>query len=738
MMKFIPCIYPFLFFSLSFGAAIQDSLFPVPEFLKGNVDFWKKIYTEVSSKEGLLHDRDFPQIIYGRISGSYDSRNVKTFREEIVNSLNNITSHPESTWTDKEKKLFEQFKKHASILDLQGAAERVRFQQGQAERFREGLVRSGMYIDTIRAILTQYGVPLRLAYLPHVESSFNTEAYSKVGAAGLWQFMRGTGRLYGMKIDYSIDERRDPVISTIAAAKYLSSSYKELGTWPLAITSYNHGVYGMKRAVKQTGSTDLAVIIQNYSSRSFKFASSNFYSCFIAASEIAENHASYFPTVALMSPVKYTDITLTHYISSSTLCKYLNISPGTLASLNPAIRPVVFEQHKQLPAGFSIHIPPEISADAAVAALAKIPDSLKSKIPERPRYYKVNKGDNLYAIASRLGVSLHELAYENNITRYNRIRAGQILRVPGHTEKPATKPVEIASAKSRPTEVKSAAEPVVKAAPVVADTEAVIEIARAEVQQILAPEEIPAVKKETVVPIPPPAKVPAPVKSVPEPQEETIPDSLKEAVMTPALAEPESESESDRRQLDRSDFDISIYNLDVVLSSAGTGAEIRVSIEETIGHYAEWLKIPTRRIRKINDMGANSDIRVNSKLLIPIENETDLENFVAARLEYHMAIEEDFYSQYMVSDLKQHTIERGETLWDLCNKGENIIPLWLFKKYNKHIDLNRLVPGMVVQLPIVSENTGEKVKPAGISPAPSQKPFCYNNFRALSPLRLVP
>ena len=195
-----------------------------------------------------------------------------------------------------------------------------------------------------------------------------------------------------------------------------------------------------------------------------------------------------------MSPVKYTDITLTHHISSSTLCKYLNISPGTLASLNPAIRPVVFEQHKQLPAGFSIHIPPEISADAAVAALAKIPDSLKSKIPERPRYYKVNKGDNLYAIASRLGVSLHELAYENNITKYNRIRAGQILRVPGHTEKPPVKPVEIASAKSRPTEVKPA-EPVVKAAPVVADTEAVIEIARAEVQQILAPEEIPVVKR---------------------------------------------------------------------------------------------------------------------------------------------------------------------------------------------------------------------------------------------------
>ena len=134
-----------------------------------------------------------------------------------------------------------------------------------------------------------------------------------------------------------------------------------------------------------------------------------------------------------MSPVKYTDITLTHYISSSTLCKYLNISPGTLASLNPAIRPVVFEQHKQLPAGFSIHIPPEISADAAVAALAKIPDSLKSKIPERPRYYKVNKGDNLYAIASRLGVSFMNLPTRTtspNTTGSARVRYSEFPVIP--------------------------------------------------------------------------------------------------------------------------------------------------------------------------------------------------------------------------------------------------------------------------------------------------------------------
>lgn len=734
--RLIPLLFLCCF--TAFSQAAQDSIFPVPEFLIPNVEFWKNIYTQISSAEGLIHDRDFPQLVYDRVTGKSDSPIVKNRRDQIVSSLHIITSQPESTWTDSERQIFEMFKSKASILDLQGAAERVRFQQGQMERFREGLRRSGMYLDTIKAILASNGVPLQLAYLPHVESSFITEAYSKVGAAGLWQFMRGTGKLYGMKIDYSIDERRDPVIATMAAAKYLSSSYKELGTWPLAITSYNHGVYGMKRAVKQTGSKDLAVIIQNYSSRSFKFASSNFYSCFIAASQIAENHQTWFPSVTLMQPVRYNDISLTHYMNPGTLCKYLGITTEALINLNPAIRPVVFEQHKQLPIGLNIHIPLEISPEKALAALSLIPDSLKSKMPERPRYYQVNKGDNLYAIATRLGVSIHELAYENNITKYNRIRAGQVLRVPGAAAKPESRPVEVASVNAAAAEKKPA--PVV-AEPAVVEpqvSEAAIEIAQAEAQQILAPEEIPVTKNESVVPIPVKPPVSAPVKPIPVPEEEKIPDSLKEAVMATALIEPEAEPSS--RPSVPSDFDINIYNLDVVLSTVGTSAELRVSVDETIGHYADWLKIPTSKIRKLNSMGANSDIRVNSKLLIPVASQTDLENFVAARLEYHMAIEEDFYSQFVVSDLKKHTLERGQTLWDLCNSGENTIPLWLLKKFNKHIDLNRLIPGLTVWIPIISESNDQTVslQPAAIKSATESKPVNVNDTRRLEPLKLVP
>ena len=208
-------------------------------------------------------------MIYQKVTGNASSQEAKSCREKVTAALQNIASQPESTWTKNEMEIRELFKA-APPEAMDGAIDRVRFQQGQKERFIEGLQRSGMYLDTIRAILQQYGIPPRLAYLPHVESSFNTEAYSKVGAAGLWQFMRGTGRLYGMQIDYSIDERRDPVTATIAAAKYLSSSYQEFKSWPLAITSYNHGVYGVKRAVNQTGSKDLAVIIQKYSSRSFQ------------------------------------------------------------------------------------------------------------------------------------------------------------------------------------------------------------------------------------------------------------------------------------------------------------------------------------------------------------------------------------------------------------------------------------------------------------------------------------
>lgn len=676
--------------------------FPTPDILKDRVAFWKKIYTEFSLQDGAIHDRDYPVIIYKKIYGDVSPSNIKKQKERIAASLNIVNTQPQSSWTKDELDIVEMYRQNGLTEKMADAADRIRFQQGQADRFKQGLVRSGLYLDTIRAILKQYGVPERLAYLPHVESSFNTAAYSKVGAAGLWQFMRSTGKVYGMKINYTIDERRDPIISTHGAARYLSSAYKELQSWPLAITSYNHGVNGMKRAVSATGSRDIAYIIQNYESRSFKFASSNFYSCFLAASEIAENYLTYFPHLKLAPKIEYTDYTLTHYIRPDILCKYLNITTDQLIALNPAIRPAVFEQKNKLPAGFKIHIPSSISGNAIAIALAAIPDSLKSNEPEKSKYYKVNKGDNLISIASRLGVSVQELADENNIGRKSHIMIGQLLRVP--ESKGVSNPPKVASAatkspiqKGHDTTVKQIASSV----PDKTDKTNEIALNTSESKTMHKQAEPAEIKKE---------KVQSPSQTASIVKQETVAtadipvaDSLKEIAIEKAV-ESKAEKPNERPAV-QVNFDVSIYNLDATPSSDGSTAEITVSIDETIGHYADWLGIPTSQIRRINNMGRGSDIRINKKLIIPVKQKEVLDQFIQSRIEYHIAIEEDFYLQYKVSDVKQHILKKNQTLWDICNDSENdnIIPLWLFKKYNKHLDLNFLMPGTVLWIPVIAE-----------------------------------
>lgn len=714
---FVPATVLFLLF-LSPAAENydNDTIFPTPAILKDNVEFWKKIYTSVSMNEGLIHDRDHPLVIFKRIPGNSRSKSVRRQKKRIVNALERISSQPESEWGELEHRLVDLYLKHADTGALAGAAGRVRFQMGQKERYREGLIRSGMYLDTIRAILRSYHIPLRLAYLPHVESSFNTEAYSKVGAAGLWQFMRGTGKLYGMRINYTIDERRDPVIATYGAAKYLSSSYEQLGTWPLAITSYNHGVYGMKRAVKQTGSRDIAVIIQKYKSRSFKFASSNFYSCFLAASSIAADFRKYFPDIILKAPVAYNDFVLEHYVTADDFCSFLDIPREQLMMLNPAIRPAVFSKHQRLPKDFVLHIPASKSLGELAAAYRAMPDSLKLETPPRPQYYRVRRGDNLYAISRRLGVSIKELAFENNITRLNRIRAGQVLRVPPKAEITVAYADKKASAAppAAPTAPDTSVKPPTASSlpspPDTTATEAVAEIAQAEAEAILPPEEVAMARKEAPPPEEPAAKLtrlPA-ARKKPESLAAELSDSLKEIAFAPALAQPAG-SGTEKPKIGP-DFDVGIYDLDAVLSPVGTSARIVISVDETIGHYADWLGIPTWRIRRHNTMGRRSTIRINQKLKIPIDKPDALERFAALRLEYHMAIEEDFYSQYTVGNVVSYTLKRGETLWDICNSSENPLPLWLFRKYNRHLDLNRLFAGSMVWIPQVRELTEDELK----------------------------
>jgi membrane-bound lytic murein transglycosylase D len=157
----------------------------------------------------------------------------------------------------------------------------IRKQSGIKNRFEAGIAREKTYWPIISKYLA--GVPRVIGLLPHVESSFNPQAQSKVGATGMWQIMPGTGKLYGLK---SKNALKNVEKSTEVAIQILKENYAELGSWPLALTAYNHGLHGIKRAVKETGSTDFCTIVNNYNGPRFKFASKNFYAQFLAVLRI--------------------------------------------------------------------------------------------------------------------------------------------------------------------------------------------------------------------------------------------------------------------------------------------------------------------------------------------------------------------------------------------------------------------------------------------------------------------
>jgi len=631
----------------TWGKPLQGEVFSTPENLKDNVAFWKKIYTEVSLTEGILHDSDYPLIIYKKITvGNRKGRSRSSFiryhKNLVVQTLKMMNQKSSSRWTSTEQEIADLFTRYADMNELKTAWKRIRFQQGQLERYKEGLERSGAYMAYIRLMFALFNIPDRIAYLPHVESSFNINAYSRVGAAGMWQFMHRTGRLFNLKIDYLIDERRDPIKSTIAAARLLQLNYNELKSWPLAITAYNHGLASMKRAVKVTGSQDIGVIIEKYKNRRFRFASKNFYSCFLAASEIAANAEKYFPDINYHPPLQYKEMQLESYLQPKTLEQYLGIPQEKIIELNPALRPIVFSRQLPIPPGYMLRIPASMSPQSAEEKLAGIPTSEKKSASTILQYYTVRRGDTLSAISRRFRVPIDTLFIANQISSKNRIHIGQVLRIPTRGES------------------------------VTAET--------------------PQPKPQPEPKSPPPPQTPV-VKPI------TPSTTPKEAINNTALEKPKDSTPDE-------EFDATLYHLEVTLLPDNYYAMVTASVDESLGHYAEWLNTSVNKIRSVN--GWIHGINLNQKIKIPLKNQNaSLEQFKARRLEYHMALEEDFYNQYQVVEAKYRDVKYGDTLWGICNRDEEI-PVWLLMKYNPDINLQPLKTKTRLSIPVIAPKNNGK------------------------------
>jgi membrane-bound lytic murein transglycosylase D len=409
--------------------------FPQPPVIQSSVDFWLAIYTRYRLAEGVVHDSRHPEIIYDVIELKHpdapqahriNAARMRQARLKVRDQLDRLIRNPHSNDPDL-KALADLWKAALTPDQLRQAKQHIRCQVGQRDRFREGLIRSFTHIETIRTIFRNAGLPEDLAYLAHVESSFNNRAHSKSGAAGIWQFTRKTGRHY-LHIDPAIDERLDPIRASEAAALLLKTNYRRLGSWPLAITAYNHGIAGLRRAKRRHKT--YAAIFQNYRSRRFRFASRNFYPEFLAAREAARNAQFYFDSLPPQEERRVLRISSDGFVAFSDAARHFNLDIDLLRRLNPALRPAVLNGLQYIPKHYTLRVPAH-EWYYRLAYNARIPAPLLMVCQKRFPLYRVRKGDTLSSIAKRHDLRVADLVAANNLaSRGNRILVNQTLRLP--------------------------------------------------------------------------------------------------------------------------------------------------------------------------------------------------------------------------------------------------------------------------------------------------------------------
>ncbi len=450
-------------------ATAQEGRVPLPEpfvpseELQGRVDFWRLIFTKYGEDQLVFHHRSHPEIIYSvldfsEVRQTKSGKNLARYkenqvREEIIRiqqALNNLAAGKKAS-TSFERRIEQLF--HQIVGNRQSyyrdasTADQIRFQTGIRERFREGVRRSRRYLHAIEMIFQDAGLPTELARLPLVESSFDYKAYSSKGAAGIWQFTRYTGKAY-MRINASLDERRDPILSSRAAARYLANSYEKLRSWPLAITSYNHGLSGVMRAVRQTGSRDISEIIKRYEGESFGFASSNFYAEFLAALDVERNAKYYFPNLDPESPWFFDEVRLERPVQYRTILSALEIEEEELHKHNLALLPPIRNGRVSLPAGFLVKVPQGSGTKLASALshgtvhtitsatehfnenIVNMKKENRRQMKEDGSGYTVSTGDTVGSIARRFGVSQKELMAVNDLTDPRKLRVGKKILIP--------------------------------------------------------------------------------------------------------------------------------------------------------------------------------------------------------------------------------------------------------------------------------------------------------------------
>ena len=425
--------------------------FPCPDALRRRVDFWIDVYGRWRTNDAILHDAQRPHRVYKIIKGkacgtSGNTQFIKEQKRQIRLRLERIAILIEQNKTitqAKDKHYLNMFPERSPAV-LRRATRNLRCQSGNKDGFRNALRRFGTYGPIVRRVLKDAGLHQDIQYLPFVESSYNPEAYSRVGAAGMWQIMPRTARELGLELNATMDERLDPEAASWAAARYLKDSKKNLTVaarskkanvsdselTPFVITSYNYGVNGMRRAIKKLG-PDFLTVLNRYRTKKFRVAVKNFYAGFLAARHVAQNSKRFFGSYSKGRPLRYDTIMLRSSVSIDRIRAVFGISLSRLKSLNPALTRFVWHGWREIPGGYPLRLPLRQGGWAdKIAYLHSLPPEADRGTPKR---YTVRSGDTACAIASAFRVKCRDLIDMNRLGRQAVIRVGQSVQIPMRT-----------------------------------------------------------------------------------------------------------------------------------------------------------------------------------------------------------------------------------------------------------------------------------------------------------------
>jgi membrane-bound lytic murein transglycosylase D len=721
--------------------AAESPFVRTPE-IEPDIRFWTRVYTEVTTNGGLVHDERNLGIVYEVISfpetlsPAQRSKRVDEAKDKYRAILKRLASG-NTGGSPEETRVRELWPENTSMRAFGEASEHVRFQLGQADRFKAGLVRSGAYEAHIAETLANMGLPAEIAALPHVESSFDPTAYSKAGAAGLWQFMRSTGRRF-MRIDSTVDERMDPYRATVAAAQLLQFNYDLLGTWPLAITAYNHGAAGMRRAKEKQGTSDIVTIIRKHQSRTFGFASRNYYVAFLAALDVDRDAEKYFGSLTRNSEVKSHTFGVPDYVPVAAMQRVLDVDMEMLRTLNPSLTAAVWNGERYIPRGFVLRVPDGVGTTSEwQTRMAALQPAERFDQQKMDRIYRVRRGDTLSAIASSHGTSVATLMRLNDLRTANQVRHGQVLQLPGTEPRPvvvaATLAVPSTSAAAPAATTMAPAQPPVapSEAYVVRRGDSLSNIARDaglterelmalngiknrnfiyEGQKLrlasTAGEKLPqgTVTITDMTPQPALADIEA------QPEEE--PQSEREIALAQA-AEPVSASQAEELGPNLvSGAETSAMSADPSDYTVADDGTIEVQAAETLGHYADWLGIRASRLRELNHMRFGTPVVIGQRLKIDTSS-TSADQFEQRRRSYHQRLQEDFFAANRIVGTEVHVVRRGESLWLIAQKYPNL-PIWLLRQYNPDVNFDDVRPRTQLVMPLIQS--------AGAQPAGAMQP----------------